>query len=66
VVDLDNIETPEIAANDPLIVAARQQLRGAFGDELSAQLTMAMRAELGVEINQAAVSAVRRQLTGEN
>ena len=66
VVDLADIETPEVAANDPLIVAARQQLRGAIGDELSEQLTNAMRAELGVETNQAAVDAVRRQLTGEN
>lgn len=66
VVDLDNIETPEVAANDPLIASARQQLRGAIGEELAAQMTGAMRAELGVETNPAAIAAVRRQLTGEN
>ncbi|MFZ9396752.1 MAG: peptidyl-prolyl cis-trans isomerase, partial [Erythrobacter sp.] len=38
VVDLDDIQTPQVAANDPLIAAARQQLRGAIGDELAAQL----------------------------
>lgn len=66
VVDLDDIVTPQVAANDPLIIAARQQLRGEIADELADQLTRAMRNELGVETNQAAVDAVRRQLTGEN
>ncbi len=66
VVDLDNIETPQVAADDPLIAAARQQLRGAIGDELAAQLTKAVRKEMGVETNKAAIDAVRRQLAGEN
>lgn len=66
VVDLDNIETPQVAANDPLIAAARQQLRGAIGDELASQLTKAVRKEVGVETNKAAVDAVRRQLAGDN
>ena len=66
VVDLTNIETPEIAANDPVIAASRQQLRGAIGDELAQQMTRAMRQELGVETNSAALEAVKRQMTGEN
>ena len=66
VVDLTNIETPEIAANDPIIAASRQQLRGAIGDELAQQMTRAMRQELGVETNSAALEAVKRQMTGEN
>jgi len=66
VVDLSNIETPEIAANDPVIAASRQQLRGAIGDELAQQMTRAMRQELGVETNSAALEAVKRQMTGEN
>ncbi len=66
VVDLTDIETPEIAANDPIIVTSRQQLRGAIGDELAQQLTRAMRQELGVETNSAALEAVKRQMTGEN
>lgn len=66
VVDLTDIETPEIAANDPIIAASRQQLRGAIGDELAQQMTRAMRQELGVETNSAALEAVKRQMTGEN
>lgn len=65
VVDLTDIETPEIAANDPIIAASRQQLRGAIGDELAQQMTRAMRQELGVETNSAALEAVKRQMTGE-
>lgn len=66
IVDLTDIETPEIAANDPIIAASRQQLRGAIGDELAQQMTRAMRQELGVETNSAALEAVKRQMTGEN
>ena len=66
VVDLTDIETPEIAANDPIIAASRQQLRGAIGDELAQQMTRAMRQELGVETNSAPLEAVKRQMTGEN
>ncbi|RGP40629.1 Peptidylprolyl isomerase [Altererythrobacter insulae] len=65
IVDLQDIETPEIAANDPIIAGARQQLRGAISDELAEQMTRAMREELGVETNSAALDAVRRQMTGE-
>ncbi|NNF94548.1 MAG: peptidylprolyl isomerase [Altererythrobacter sp.] len=64
IVDLTDIETPEIAANDPIIAASRQQLRGAIGDELAQQMTRAMRQELGVETNAAALEAVKRQMTG--
>lgn len=66
VVDLENIETPEVSADDPLIASTRRQLRGPIGEELAAQMTRAMRAEIGVETNPAAIDAVRRQLTGNN
>jgi peptidyl-prolyl cis-trans isomerase D len=65
VVDLDKISTGEVQADDPIVASARQQLRGAISDELAEQLTLAIREELGVETNEAAVAAVRRQLTGE-
>jgi peptidyl-prolyl cis-trans isomerase D len=65
VVDLDKILTGEVQADDPIVASARQQLRGAISDELAEQLTLAIREELGVETNEAAVAAVRRQLTGE-
>lgn len=66
VVDLKDISTDEIAADDPLIGAARQQLAQALSSEYSEQLVAAMRKEVGVEINDSAVEAVRKQLTGEN
>lgn len=65
VVDLDKILTGEVQADDPIVASARQQLRGAISDELAEQLTLAIREEMGVETNEAAVAAVRRQLTGE-
>jgi peptidyl-prolyl cis-trans isomerase D len=49
-----------------LIGAARQQLAQALSSEYSEQLVAAMRKEVGVEINDSAVEAVRKQLTGEN
>ena len=65
VVDLDRISTDEVQADDPIVAAARQQFRTTISDELAEQMTLAIRAELGVETNDAAVAAVRRQLTGE-
>ena len=65
VVDLQDIETPEVSGNDPIIEGAREQLRGAMSDELANQMTRAIRDELGVETNPAALDAVRRQMTGE-
>ncbi|MBO6608282.1 peptidylprolyl isomerase [Altererythrobacter sp.] len=65
VVDLQDIDTPEVSGNDPIIEGAREQLRGAMSDELANQMTRAIRDELGVETNPAALDAVRRQMTGE-
>ena len=65
VVDLNRIATDEVQANDPIVAAARQQLGAAISDELAEQMTTAIRAELGVETNEAAIAAVSRQLTGE-
>lgn len=66
IVDLDDISTDEVAANDPLVTMTRSQIREAMNDEIVQQLTAAMRAELGVETNPDAIEAVRRQLVGEN
>jgi peptidyl-prolyl cis-trans isomerase D len=62
---LDDIEVPEIAADDPLIGRTRGQLAQLYGDEYAEQLVRAAMAEVGVEKNQAAIDAVLRQLTGQ-
>lgn len=65
VVDLDQIELGEMAEDDPLIAQAQSQLGETVGNEYADQLVAAMRKAMGVERNQAAIDAVRRQLTGE-
>ncbi len=66
VVDLDEIEPGTIAADDPFLASARQQIGALTGREYAQQLQAAMRAEVGVERNQAAFEAVRQQLLGTN
>ena len=66
VVDLDEISTDEVAADDPIVVATRQQLGDTLAQEYTSQLVAAMREELGVEKNESAIEAVRKQLLGES
>lgn len=66
VVDLDRIELGTLAPGDPLAAQARSELATAFTGELTQQAVAAIRKEVGVEINPAAVDAVRKQLTGAN
>lgn len=66
VVDLDEIEPGTIAADDPILASARRQIGVLAGREYAEQLQAAMRAEVGVERNQAAFEAVRQQLLGTN
>lgn len=65
VVDLDDIELGEMAGDDPLIAQAQSQLRETVGQEYADQLVIAMREAMGVERNETAIDAVRRQLAGE-
>lgn len=65
VIDLDDISTDEITDDDPMLAATKLQLQGALVDEQTQQLVRAMRAEVGVEQNDAAIEAVRKQLVGE-
>lgn len=65
-VDLDRIELGRLAPNDPLALQARSELAQAFFAELTQQAVAAIRREVGVEINRAAVDSVRKQLTGAN
>ncbi len=52
-------------ADDPLIGQAREQLASTLGQEYTEQLIAAMRSEVGIERNEDAIAAVRRQLVGE-
>ena len=65
VVELDSIVLEDLEEGDPLIGQARAQVGQAWSNEYGIQLIAAMRRELGVERNQSAIAAVRRQLLGE-
>lgn len=64
VVDLDRIELGTLAPGDPLALQARRELAQAFANELTQQAVAAIRKEVGVEVNRAAIDTVRRQLVG--
>ncbi|MGB3378004.1 peptidylprolyl isomerase [Allopontixanthobacter sediminis] len=66
VVDLDDIEPGTIAKDDPEFQQTKQELGQLIAREYADQLRVAMREELGVERNAAAIDAVRKQLSGEN
>ena len=66
VVDLDEISVDPITNDDPLVNAAQQQLRAGIGEEYRRQMLAAIREEVGVERNENAVEAVRKQLVGVN
>lgn len=66
IVDLDAITPGEVGGNTQLIAATSQQLQGALVAEYSEQLTASMREGLGVERNDDAIEAVRKQLLGES
>ncbi|WP_370188144.1 SurA N-terminal domain-containing protein [Qipengyuania sp.] len=64
VVKLDDIAMDDIAKDDPLIAQAHRQMGPLLGEEYAQQLGRAMREELGVSRNPAAIEAVRKQLAG--
>ncbi|WAT18437.1 peptidylprolyl isomerase [Aurantiacibacter sp. MUD11] len=64
VVQLDEIQAPELAADDPLLAQARQQLGGMVGEEYVTQFIAGAQEALEVETNQPAIDAVRSQLLG--
>ena len=66
VVDLDSIETTTIELDDPALELFQQQLAGPLANEQTEQLIRAMRDEMGVDRNDTAIEAVRRQLAGES
>jgi len=64
VLQLDEIESPEMAENDPIIVNTQQQLAQAVGEEYLQQFLSAAEDSFEVETNSAAFEAVRAALTG--
>lgn len=66
VVDLDRIELGTLAPGDPLAAQARSELATTLSSELTQQAVAAIRKEVGVETNRAAIDAVRKQLSGSN
>lgn len=64
VVQLSKIEAGQLESNDPLVLATLQQLGRVTGEEYVRQFVNAAQREVGVERNQAAIDAVKRQLTG--
>ncbi|MCK9542365.1 MAG: SurA N-terminal domain-containing protein [Novosphingobium sp.] len=64
VVALDDIQTPDVKADDPVIAAAQRELAPVSAQEYAEQLRNAIRGEVGVKRNEAAIKAVARQLTG--
>ncbi|HMO68827.1 MAG TPA: hypothetical protein PKE25_09265, partial [Novosphingobium sp.] len=66
VVRLKRIVPGEARPDDPLVAAAARELATVSGREHAEALRRAIRAELGVERNAAAIAAVRKQLSGGN
>lgn len=65
VVSLEDISTLPLESEKELVTQTRQQLAQSLTEEYRAQVTAGMRKELGVTRNEAAISAVRKQLAGE-
>ncbi|AUX69990.1 peptidylprolyl isomerase [Porphyrobacter sp. HT-58-2] len=65
VVSLDDISTLPLESEKELVTQTRQQLAQSLTEEYRAQVTAGMRKELGVTRNDAAITAVRKQLAGE-
>ncbi|QIQ86018.1 peptidylprolyl isomerase [Erythrobacter sp.] len=65
-VDLEEVETGDIEADDPVIAQTRQQFAPTLAEEYRRQLTRAIREEVGVERNEDAIEAIRRRLAGES
>lgn len=65
VVKVDKIEAGTVAPNDPIVLATVRQLGAITGEEYIQQFVNAVQLEVGVERNDAAISAVAAQLSGQ-
>ncbi len=64
VIQLDDITAPEVADDDPIVLATIEQLQSALGQEYAQQFVNAAEAGVSSEVNDVAVDAVAAQLTG--
>lgn len=64
VVNLAEIATDPVDSEPGLVVRTREQLAPALTREYRAQVSAAIRKEVGVERNESAIEAVRKQLAG--
>ena len=64
VVRLDDLEPGHVTANDPLVASFQRELGQLTGREYAEQFRRALRKEVGVERNPAALRAVRDRLVG--
>jgi peptidyl-prolyl cis-trans isomerase D len=64
VVVLDKIEQGKMAANDPAVTATRHDLGKIVGTEYADALRKAITKSVGVKRNEAAIAALRDELTG--
>ena len=66
VVNLDTITTEPVADDDPVLVDTQTQIARALSGEYNAQLSRAVREEIGVERNEEAIENLRKVLAGES
>lgn len=64
IVYLDTIEQGDLAKAPGIVDATRQQFARVFGDEYVRQFSNAVKAEIGVTKNAAAIAALKRTLAG--
>ncbi len=66
VITLKDIIPGDVKRSDPIFAQASQEFSTVTGSEYAKSLNLAIRKEVGVERNEAAIKAVRNQLTGAN
>lgn len=66
VVQLDEIETPDLADNDPSIARTATELSVTMGEEYVQQFVSAAENAMEIERNEDGVNAVRAELSGQN
>jgi peptidyl-prolyl cis-trans isomerase D len=64
VVDLAEIKTDPVESEPELVAQTRRSLAPTLSQEYRAQVTAAIRKEVGVERNEEAIAALRKQLAG--
>ena len=66
VVVLDKLNRGDASKREDLLQATRAQFKQVIGNEYTAQFINAMKADIGVERNEATLSALKKQLLGGN